>query len=58
MHMLFSDREKEWINMKVFGWRIKQGCPDDVRKSIEKKLNEILTHDKNIVNRRQGRGTT
>lgn len=37
MHMIFTDEEKRWISMNVFGWPIKKGCPDSIRKSIEKK---------------------
>lgn len=41
MHMIFTEEEKSWIDMRVFGWRIQKGCPTDIRNSIEKKLNVI-----------------
>lgn len=37
MHLLFTDEERMWIDAKVFGWRIKEGCPEKIRKSIEEK---------------------
>ena len=41
MHMIFTDEEKAWIDKRAFGWRIKSGCPQDIRNSIEKKLEQI-----------------
>lgn len=38
MHLIFTENEKEWINMKPFNWTIKKGCPKKMKKSIEKKL--------------------
>lgn len=37
MHIMFTEEEKKWIDFNVFGLRIKKGCPDKVRKSIENK---------------------
>ena len=41
MHMLFTDKEKEWIYVDKFGWPIKSGCPDDIKASINKKKEKI-----------------
>lgn len=38
MHILFDDEELQWIEMRIFSWTIKKGCPDHIRKKIEKKL--------------------
>lgn len=37
MHILFSEKELEWIEKRKYGWPIKRGCPSEIRKSIEKK---------------------
>lgn len=41
MHMIFTEEEKRWIVVNKFGWPIKSGCPSKIKKSIEKKKNEI-----------------
>lgn len=37
MHMFFTEEELKWIDGKKFGAPVKKGCPESVRKSIEKK---------------------
>lgn len=37
MHVIFTEDERKWIDFNVFGLRIKRGCPDKVRESIENK---------------------
>lgn len=37
MHIIFTEEEREWIDMKTFGCPIIDGCPNDIRKSIEEK---------------------
>lgn len=41
MHRLFSDEERKWIYTRELGWPIKEGCPEDIRESIEKKKKDI-----------------
>lgn len=41
MHMIFSDEEKRWMDMNVFGCPIKENCPDQIMKSIKKKKDII-----------------
>ena len=41
MHLVFTKEEKKWIDMELFNWTIKKGCPKDIKKEIEKKL-ELL----------------
>lgn len=48
MHMIFTEEEKEWINMRTFGWTLKQGCPEQIRKQIERKKKIILKSDTNL----------
>ena len=38
MHIVFSEEEKRWIDKNLFNWTAKEGCPEDVRKSLEHKL--------------------
>lgn len=37
MHLLFSEEELRWIDVYKFGWPIKNGCPENIKKSIERK---------------------
>ena len=41
MQVLLSKQEREWIDKKPFDWSIKEGCPPDIRKRIERKLQTI-----------------
>lgn len=38
MHIIFTDEEKEWIDKKPFNWTIKEGCPEKIKKDLERKL--------------------
>lgn len=38
MTMIFTDEEKEWLVMEPFNWHVKDGCPEDIEKSIKRKL--------------------
>ena len=46
MTMMFSEDELEWIDKKPFHWTIKDGCPEELKKSIEKKLKLLKSTDK------------
>ena len=48
MHVLFSEEELEWVNKKTFGWPIKDGCPDTIRKAIRKKK-QLIANQMNEV---------
>ena len=37
MTILYTDEEKRWIDMNKWGWPIKDGCPDNIKKEIERK---------------------
>ena len=37
MIIFFTEEERKWMDTKTIGWPIKDDCPDDIRKSIEKK---------------------
>ena len=37
MHMIFTEQERNWIDMSKFGWPIKSGCPKEIKNAIEKK---------------------
>ena len=41
MHIFFSDDEKTWMDMNVFGCPIKKGCPKELKESIEKKKKQL-----------------
>lgn len=46
MHLMLEDEELKWINKELFNWTIKEGCPDDIRKKLEKKLDLIRSAEK------------
>lgn len=37
MHIKFTENEREWIETDKFGWPIKKGCPESIKKSIVQK---------------------
>lgn len=37
MHIIFTEEERRWMEMRKFGLPIKENCPSDIKKSIEKK---------------------
>ena len=39
MHLLLSAEERNWCKTNTMGWPIKDGCPDKIKESIEKKKN-------------------
>ena len=41
MHVMFTEQEDEWLVKEPFNWHVKEGTPENIRKSIEKKL-ELL----------------
>lgn len=51
MHMIFTEQEKEWINISKWGWTLKKGCPENIKKSIERKK-KIINSQKEIFNGR------
>lgn len=51
MHMLFTEQEKEWINLRKWGWPLKRDCPKNIRKSIERKK-KIINAQKEVFNGR------
>ena len=59
MHIIFTAEELQWINKKPFNWTIKKGCPDSIKKGLQKKLDALKpenykgTEAKNGKNRRQ-----
>jgi len=47
MHIVFTEEEKEWIDKKLFNWTVKDGCPEAIKESLEKKLT-LLKQDKDV----------
>ena len=41
MTIIFTEEEKEWIDMQPFKWVLKEGCPQGIRKTIESKLKKL-----------------
>lgn len=41
MHMIFTKEELVWIESDKFGWPIKRGCPQEIRKSITAKKEKL-----------------
>lgn len=38
MTVIFTEEERMWIEIDKFDWKIKDGCPTKLKKSIERKL--------------------
>lgn len=47
MTITFTDEEHEWLEKSMFNWRVKSGAPDDVKKSIERKLHLLSGEGEN-----------
>ena len=41
MTLHFTEEETEWIIMEPFNWHIADGCPDDIAKNIQRKLDRL-----------------
>jgi hypothetical protein len=41
MHVEFTEQEKKYIVKEPFNWHTKDGAPDDVRDSINQKINAM-----------------
>jgi hypothetical protein len=48
MIVMFTEQEMEYIHTRRNRWTIKDGCPEAMRKRIEKKLHNIY-YRKNMV---------
>lgn len=48
MTIIFTEQELEWIDKKLFDWKLKDGCPDSIRSDLERKLK--------MLRERQGTG--
>lgn len=49
MHMYFTDEELEWIDTSKFGFPIIDGCPEEIRDSIEKKKEQLNSQKKGVL---------
>lgn len=38
MTVRFTKKEEKWIEKTLFNWRLKNGCPESIRKTAEPKL--------------------
>lgn len=45
MHVLFTEKEKEWIFKDTFGWPVKRDCPKDILESINGKKKILNSQD-------------
>lgn len=49
MHIFFTEEEQKYITKDLFGWKVKEGCPQDVKKEILKKMS-AFDRQKDVVN--------
>ena len=49
MQVLLSEKEMEYVNTSVFGWEIKDDCPKDIKKEIEKKITIINQYNYKVM---------
>ena len=47
MHIYFTDAEKDWIIKDLFDWKIKDNCPNEIKKSLNEKL-KLIGKDDNV----------
>ena len=52
MHIIFTDKEKQWMSMNIFGCPIKNGCPDDIKASIKQKK-DIIDKQGTVIKRNE-----
>lgn len=45
MTMTFTDEEYEWIVFEPANWHIRDGCPEEIRKRIQRKFDELGVKD-------------
>ena len=50
MHVFFTDKEKDNLIIKDFKMTIKKDCPNDIKKTLEKKIQKIREYEKEIKN--------
>lgn len=48
MVILFTEEEKNWINMEQFNWSIKPDAPQDLKETIQKKLDDLQNFGKSF----------
>lgn len=41
MQIIFTEKERDWVEVKNGVMRVKNGCPKDIRERIEKKLKTV-----------------
>ena len=51
MTIIFTDEELEWIDKKPFDWKIKEGCPKEIKDSIQRKL-DLLNKQSETVSQK------
>lgn len=45
MILRFTEEEMEWIIKEPFNWHIKDGCPNEIAESLERKLRNLYQKD-------------
>jgi hypothetical protein len=50
MTIFFTEEENKWINKDAFNWTIKEGCPDNVRKTLQLKLEKLKNEHNSFSN--------
>ena len=53
MYIDFTDEENKYIIKEPFNWHVSEDAPDEIRKSIEKKLNLVNSQSDKIMARRR-----
>ena len=50
MHVLLSNEEMEWVVKEDFNWHIKAGCPEKIRKRLERAFANLDKQKERILN--------
>lgn len=41
MHIVFTEKEMEYIQKTGFKWSVKADCPNDIKKNIARKMSKL-----------------
>ena len=55
MTIRFSEEEREWLVTEPLNWHVKDGCPKEIAKSIQEKL-DLLKKEHEFYKHRSYKG--
>ncbi|MCR4657602.1 MAG: hypothetical protein K5770_15460 [Lachnospiraceae bacterium] len=49
MTIAFAEQEEEWLEQEPYNEHVKEGCPEDIRKTLEAKLERLRPESEEIL---------